>query len=187
MNQKRNQMIKLDFSIFPVLQTERLLLRSLQPSDENEIFALRSDDNINKYIDRPKAQTKDDAKHFIERITQNIAKNETLFWVIELKQEHSFAGTALLWNINKENNEAEIGYELLPQFHGKGIISEALKAVLAFAFEKLKIETLLAVVHKENIASLKVLQKYNFIFRTELENNLHEYKLNSSAFTAYSK
>ena len=175
-------MITPDFSVFPILNTERLLLRALESTDAEEVFALRSDDNINKYINRHKAQTIDDAYQFIERIKQNTTNNLSLLWVIELKNDHSFAGSILLWNLNAEKDEAEIGYELLPRYHGKGIINEALKAVLDLAFNTLQIATIVAVVQKDNIPSLKVLEKYNFVFRAEVEDNLQEFELNVADF-----
>lgn len=177
-------MIELNFSPFPVLETERLVLRVLQPCDANNIFALRSNDEINQYINRKKAETIDDALKFIERITQNIARNETLLWAIELKKDKSFAGSALLWNIKKEKNEIEVGYELLPAFQGKGIASEAIKAVIDFAFNALEAETIVAVVDKRNTASLKLLQHLNFVYsgKHEGEIGVDEYVLNSKNY-----
>ena len=56
-------MHKIDFTPFPVLETERYILRQLSLSDDNEIFILRSDKEVNKYLDRPIAKTIEDAKH----------------------------------------------------------------------------------------------------------------------------
>ncbi len=58
-------MIDFSFTPFPFLTTENYALRNLLPEDDQEIFALRSSDEINKYLDRPKANTLDDAKDFI--------------------------------------------------------------------------------------------------------------------------
>ena len=98
-------MIELNFTPFPKLVTERLLLRSLQTTDANEIFALRSDDNVNKYLGRPKAKTIEDAGQFIEKILNSIANDQCLWWAIEIKPETVLAGAILLWNIDKEKNE----------------------------------------------------------------------------------
>lgn len=175
-------MIELNFSPFPILQTERLLLRSLQQSDANEIFALRSDDNVNKYIERQKATSIKDAHDFIERITQSISNNESILWAIELKKEKAFAGSVLIFHVNTEKDEAELGYEILPKHQGKGIAQEAIKAALTFAFDVLKVKTIAAVVHKENIPSLKIIEKNNFHFKMPVENNMMEYILTSESF-----
>src|ERR1700739_2910268 len=98
---------------FPILETERLVLRQLDIGDENEIFQLRSDEGVNKFLDRPRANTLDDAKRFIEKIVKGINGNECLYWAITLKNEKKLVGTICLWNFSLENNSAEIGYELL--------------------------------------------------------------------------
>lgn len=174
--------IQLNFSAFPILETERLLLRALQSSDVREVFALRSDDNINKYIERPKAKTIDDAYAFIERIKTSVANKASLLWAIELKQTNAFAGSVLLWNINKEKNEIETGYELLPQYHGKGIMQEAIRAVMAYAFNSLKFDSVVAVAHKDNVPSLKLLQRNSFQFKADIEDKMKEYILTLSDF-----
>src|ERR1700722_1400183 len=99
---------------FPTLETERLVLRQLDASDENEIFRLRSDEKVNEFLDRPKANTLDDAKRFIEKIAKGINNNENLYWAITLKNEKKLIGTICLWSFSLEKNSAEIGYELLP-------------------------------------------------------------------------
>lgn len=175
-------MNQLDFSAFPILETERLLLRSLQPSDASEVFALRSNDEINKYIDRKKATSIDDAYAFIERMKIIVDNKESLLWVVEVKQTHAFAGSVLLWNINKEKNEIETGYELLPQYQGKGMMQEAIKAVIAYAFNSLKFDAIVAVAHKDNVPSLKVLQRNNFQFKEDIEHNMKAFILSSSNF-----
>ena len=50
-----------NFKPFPVLKTERLTLRKLASTDDNEIFALRSNENVNKYLDRKPSKSIDDA------------------------------------------------------------------------------------------------------------------------------
>ncbi|CAN5785383.1 GNAT family N-acetyltransferase [soil metagenome] len=180
-------MTNVDFDTFPVFTTEKLLLRSLQPTDVNEIFALRSNDEINKYINRQKATSIEDAAQFIQMILERVRNKETFIWAVQLKQENTLAGTVLLWNINKEKSETEIGYELLPQYHGKGIMQEAIKTILTFAFDELKFNSIIAVAHKYNLASLKVLQRNNFEFRKALENNMMEYELSSGNFSVTDK
>lgn len=67
-----------------------------------------------------------------------------------------------MWNLNEEENKAEVGYELLPDFQGKGIAQEALSAVITFGFEVMKLKTIEAYTHKENLKSTKLLEKFNF-------------------------
>jgi ribosomal-protein-alanine N-acetyltransferase len=67
-------MINRSFAPFPILATERLILRQLIIDDEQEIFSLRSDSEINKYLDRQVSNTIDDARNFIKRLMRTSIK-----------------------------------------------------------------------------------------------------------------
>jgi ribosomal-protein-alanine N-acetyltransferase len=147
---------------FPVLTTGRLLLRRLSPGDANEIFLLRSDEKHNEFIDRPKATSIEDALSFISKIEALYNTHEGFFWAISLKDDPKLAGAITLWNIDKENNKAELGYELLNTHQGKGIMAEAMAAVLDFCFNHLQLSKLEAWAHPQNIRSATILEKFNF-------------------------
>jgi ribosomal-protein-alanine N-acetyltransferase len=72
-------MLNRTFTSFPILTTERLTLRQLVIADEQEIFTLRSDGEINKYLDRQVSNTIDDARNFINKVNENINKNDSLY------------------------------------------------------------------------------------------------------------
>src|SRR5688500_12404638 len=104
----------INFIPFPNLTTERLILRQLEIQDENEVFALRSDKRVNEFLARPKPEVVEDARKFIEKINDQIAKNAGIYWAITLKNDNKLIGTICYWNIVKEHSRAEIGYELHP-------------------------------------------------------------------------
>src|SRR5947207_366049 len=155
-------MVQIQFTPFPELATARFRLRQLVKDDENEIFALRSDDFINQYLDRPKANSLDDARNFISKISDGIAKNEAIFWVVTPKDETRFLGSICLWKISREEAKAEIGYELLPENHGKGIMQEVIPRIIQFGFEEMKLQNIEAEVSPRNQKSIRLLQKNNF-------------------------
>jgi len=141
------------------------------PADEQEIFALRSSDEINKYLDRPKANTLDEARNFITKIINGIAKNESIFWVVTPKDESKLLGTICLWKISKDEAKAEIGYELLSENHGKGIMQEVIPRVLQFGFEEIKLEMIEAELSPRNLKSVRLLEKNNFTLAAVNEEN----------------
>ena len=121
---------------FPILTTERLILRQLEIQDEQEIFFLRSDERVNKWLVAPIAQNVDEARIFINKINCGINNNEWAYWAITLKNNNKLIGTICFWNISIEENKAEIGYVLHPHFQGKGIMQEAIHKVIEYGFEK---------------------------------------------------
>jgi [ribosomal protein S5]-alanine N-acetyltransferase len=164
-------MPSINFTPFPNLTTERLLLRQLSLADEAEMFALRADESVAKFVDRPVAQEIDQIRTFIQRINDGIAKNESVFWVLTLKNGNKLIGTICLWNISKVESKAEIGYELLPIYQGKGLMQEAVTAVLDYGFETMKLESIEGVVHPQNAPSIKLLERNKFVQTGTLEEN----------------
>jgi [ribosomal protein S5]-alanine N-acetyltransferase len=156
-------MLHLNFTPFPVITTQRLVLRKLYVKDANEILILRSDKRVNEFIDRPPTINLNDAENFIKKIDEGIADNKSIYWAITLKDDDTLIGTICLWNISIEDNAAETGYELHPDFQGKGIMQEAILRVLDFGFDTMRLETITALSHPRNIKSIHVLLRNNFL------------------------
>lgn len=157
------KMINLDFIPFPDLATDRLFLRQIKREDANEIFALRSDDQVNQYLDRTKAKTIEDARQHIERLNEGMLNKDGITWVITLKANDQLIGTICFWKISKEQLKAEIGYELLPAYQGKGIMQEVMAVVIKYGFEHIKFHSIEAELSPANLKSVKLLERNNFI------------------------
>jgi len=155
-------MLNRTFTPFPILATERLTLRQLVINDEREIFTLRSDSEINKYLDRQLSNTIDDARNFINKVNENINKNDSLYWAITLSDKNVLIGTICLFSFSDETDKCEIGYELLTNFQGQGIMTEALEKVIDFAFNTIKVQKIEAFFHIDNQSSIKLLEKFSF-------------------------
>jgi ribosomal-protein-alanine N-acetyltransferase len=155
-------MLNRSFAPFPILTTERLTLRQLVINDEQEIFTLRSDSEINKYLDRQVSNTIEDAKNFINRVNENINKNDSLYWAITLSDKDILIGTICLFGFSDENDKCEIGYELLTNFQGQGIMKEAVEKVIDYAFNTIKVQKIEALLHRDNQSSIKLLDKFSF-------------------------
>lgn len=166
--------------IFPSitnLTTERLFLRELQPEDAEEIFRLRSDETINTYIDRPRAVTLDDAREFIQKIIALSGNNKAVIWALTLIGDPKLIGTILYWNIEPEQDKAEIGYEMLPENQGKGYMTEALEKVTAFGFEEMKLKTITACSNVKNYPSIKLLIRAGFKKIAKINDGYDTYEL----------
>jgi ribosomal-protein-alanine N-acetyltransferase len=155
-------MLNRTFTPFPILTTERLTLRQLVINDEREIFTLRSDSEINKYLDRQLSNTIDDARNFIKKVNENINKNDSLYWAITLSDKNVLIGTICLFSFSDETDKCEIGYELLTNFQGQGIMTEAVEKVIDFAFNTIKVQKIEAFFHIDNQSSIKLLEKFSF-------------------------
>ncbi len=144
------------------LETERLVLKSINENHAEDILKIRSNAEINKFLKRIPLQTNYEALSFILTIKKRVENKETIFWGISLKNQPELIGTICLWNFSEDLKTAEVGYELLPNYHRKGIMSEALKAVLNFGFNELSLNEILAFTNKFNENSKSLLIKNNF-------------------------
>jgi ribosomal-protein-alanine N-acetyltransferase len=175
----------MNFKPFPTLHTSRLLLRKFEDSDADVILFLRSDKTVTKYIERPESEqdkTLDDALKFIKKIKDGIASNSFISWGICMPDDPKMIGSICLWNFSGDGKTAELGYDLHPQFQGKGIMSEALKSILNYGFMTLHLNMIEAFTHRDNEGSKHLLEKNGFSFN---ESRKDEENQSNSIFEIY--
>lgn len=155
-------MLELNFSPFPNMETERLLLRNLSHNDMDDVFEMRSNPVTMQYIPRPVAKTKEDAISVIDMMTGFTANNEKLNWAVVEKATCKLIGIFGYVAFNIYSHRAEVGYVLNQGYEGKGIATEALKPILDYGFEKIGLHSIEAVIRAENMVSMKLVEKFNF-------------------------
>jgi len=176
-------MADINFNPFPILTSERLTLKQLSLTDQQDVFSLRSDKEINQYLDRKPAETIEDAISFINVINENIKNNNSVYWVITLTETREFVGTICLFDFWNDKNSVEIGYELITRFQGQGIMTEAIERVIDYAFTTLKVQEILAYTHHRNQHSTKLLAKFNFILSNKTDQQNSDFNIFTLAYT----
>lgn len=156
-------MLNLTFPTFPNLQTSRLRLRQLRKEDAPEILILRSDPIILEHIPIKKASSLNDALEYIEMINEGVAKGEWILWGITTSEEDKLIGSICFWNVSKEAGTGEIGYVLLPAYHRKGLMTEAVVECLNFGFKQIQFKGIDAVLTPKNVNSVGLLKKVGFV------------------------
>lgn len=159
--------------------TERLILRTITEYDASEILNIRSNVEINQFLHRNPPKNSFEALEFILNIKRKSANNEIVFLGIALQDSRKLLGTICLWNFSEDRTVAELGYELLPEYHGKGMMSEAVNFILNYGFKVLNLKKIEAFTNKNNLNSIKLLQKSNFVLN---ENRRDEKYLENSIF-----
>lgn len=164
--------LSLNFNPFPELTSERLHLRRIMETDIDEIFILRSDPLIYKYLCRQPSTMKDEAMAFIHKILEHEKEQEAIMWGITAKENLVVIGTICLWRISPDNHRAEIGYVMNPANQGKGYMREAISEVLNYGFRVMKLHSVVGQVNPENIASVKLLDQHDFIREGYFKENI---------------
>lgn len=151
------------FDPFPYLETPRLRLRPLRPSDWEAIIALRGNPESMRYIPRPMITDKEGALSMIEMIQQKIDEGTGINWVITEKGGDEMLGIIGHYRMKPEHFRSEIGYMILPKAQGKGIATEAIQALLVYGFEQLHLHSVEAVIDPQNSASIRLIEKLGFV------------------------
>ena len=155
-------MLTLNFTPFPVLYTERLVLRAATPEDAVALSVIRSDARVNRFLERKAEMTLEEAENRIRKIAAETLANECIEWIIQFKEHPQMLGSICYWNIAPQADKAEMGYEMHPDYYGKGIMNEAMQRVIEYGFSEMKLKTIEALPVKENIKSIQLLERNHF-------------------------
>ena len=164
-------MLAPNFTPFPTLTTDRLVLRKITLEDAPELFFMRTDDRVMKYIERPRPSNISETIEFINKIDGLEKSNDLITWGITLKNQPKLIGTVCYLNIKKENYRSELGYAMHPDHWGKGIMTEVLEAVIDYGFNEMKLHSIEANINPANTGSQKLLEKNGFVREAYFKEN----------------
>jgi ribosomal-protein-alanine N-acetyltransferase len=171
------------------IETKRLILREILPTDVDGLFELDSDPEVHKYLGNKPVKDKNQIIDIINFIRQQYKDNGIGRWAIIDKKTNNFigwSGIKLVTELtNNHQNYYELGYRLIKRYWGQGIATETAVASLEFAFDKLKTDEVYAIADCKNDGSNKILQKVGlqFIETFDLNGIKHNwYKINRTEF-----
>lgn len=167
-------MLSLTFTPFPNLVSKRLCFRKLNNGDVKEVLELRSNPETMHFIPRPLLQSTEEALAHIKTINDKIEANQDINWAVTEKDNNKCIGIMGFYRTEPQNYRTELGYMILPEYHNKGYVTEAVATLLEYAFNTLKFHSIAAVIDPNNLASERVLQKNGFVKEAHLvENEFH--------------
>ena len=161
-----------DLSIFPTLSTERLLLREVDPADARDLLTFRGDPDVQRFNSRPMTDISE-ALTLIDTVRKWYLALKGIHWGVTLHGDQRVIGLCSLHGLNRFHQRGSIGYDLAREFWGQGIASEAVSAVVRFAFEQLALNRLEAVTIADNFRSVVLLERLGF----QLEGTRREHSL----------
>ena len=153
----------INFSPFPDIETKNLLLRRMNHTDINDLFEMRKDSRMNEYTDTKIEKNLDETKAYIHKMNKGIDDNKWIIWAIEHKQSNKIIGTISIWNINWEQKNGELGFGIIPNYQGQGLMKEALLNVVEYGFDVMQLKTLDAYTEENNLKSMKLLERCKFV------------------------
>ena len=166
-----------EVSAFPILETDRLILRQVTQDDANSLLKYLSDKDVMKYVGLEPFKSIDDALDEISWYKSIFEKRTGIRWGITLKGQGEVIGSCGFLNLVSQHYRSEIGVES-GEHWGKGIASEAFEAVIRYGFEQMNLQRIEALIEPPNKPSQKLAEKQGFIREGLLKN----YEFNCGKF-----
>ncbi len=152
------------FSSIPKLDCERLLLRRIERSDAPDMYEYAQRQDVTKYLLWSPHDSLAYTEQYLGFVQTQYRDGIFYDWALILKSENKMIGTCGFTSFDNDNNSAEIGYVINPEYRGNGYACEALERVLGFGFEVLELNRIEAKYIVGNEASRRVMEKCNMKF-----------------------
>ncbi len=146
---------------FPIIKTERLILRGITHADTHAIFKNFSDPDIAKWFFEKPLSEVEQASKFIDQFNFEFQQGEGITWAIELKENNEFIGTCGYGDVEL-GGKGEIGFDLAKEHWGKGFMSESLVAITDYGFSVLNLSKVEAHTYSNNVRAIQLLEKLGF-------------------------
>jgi ribosomal-protein-alanine N-acetyltransferase len=148
---------------FPVIETERLLLREIVHADVQALFAIHGDPETMKWFGVDPLFDEAGAAKLVDLFASYRSQpNPGARWGIQVKDQESIVGSCGLFAWNRAWRKCTIGYELHPEAQGQGYMQEALLACIDWGFQNMELNRIEAQVHPSNTASIRTVTRLGF-------------------------
>ncbi len=160
------------FSHLPTIETERLILRPMRMRDAQDLFAYARDPQVSRHVLWDTHASIADSRQFLRGAIRQYRKGQPGSFAITLKDSGRMIGTVGFMWINLDYHSAEVGYSLSRDYWNQGIMTEALRAVVAFGFDTLRLNRIEAQHETDNPASGRVMAHVGMQFEGVLRQRL---------------
>lgn len=163
-------MSKSYFEVFPVLNTEKLVLKEIKFGYVDDIYNIYKEEEVARHYAIEKFKKIEDAENLVKLYNSNYEKKRLIRWGIAFKDTPVIIGSCGFYDISSK--KAKLAYDLNLNYQKKGVMTEALKRIIKFGFEEMGLNRIEVLVMEKNIASFKFLEKIGFV----KEGILREYE-----------
>ncbi len=152
----------------PTLETDRLILRKMALNDAEAVFAYASDPEVTRYMIWDTHRTVEDSKAFLELAVSKYENGAEPDWGIVYKGDRRFVGTCGFASWTAEHARAEMGFVISRDYWGRGLVPEAVRAMITFGFDGMSLNRIEARCIAENAASARVMEKAGMTYEGAL-------------------
>lgn len=153
------------------IQSTNLNIRALTKEDSSKLFSLYSDTEVQQYTDIEILRSISDTQKLINAWHKEADKQDLIFLGLFSRATKDFLGTISLFNIDKKHSCASLGFQLVKDFWGRGLMNESLNHFIKFVFEELNFHRIEAQTYIGNERSINVLKRLGFSKEGQLRQN----------------
>ena len=160
----KKETVRQIFSHIPELYTERLYLRGMRVTDAPDMFDYAKDPEVSRFLTWSPHQSLDYTKAYLTCVGRQYRTGAIFDWAVVHRESGRMIGTCGFTEFRYESNVGVIGYVLNPAFHGQGLATEAVRAVMDFGFRELGLHRIQARFMQGNDPSLRLMQRVGMSF-----------------------
>ncbi|MBA8901121.1 GNAT family N-acetyltransferase [Phyllobacterium sp. P30BS-XVII] len=146
----------------PTLLTPRLRLRQFESRDEKGLHACLGNEKLTQYWDFSACETIEETRRWLRVLAKTTSPYETMAWAVADRTTDQCIGMVNYHHREARNHRLEIGYILRTEWQGRGLMGEAVQALVNHCSENLKIHRISAIIHPDNAASIKLVERLGF-------------------------
>lgn len=147
---------------FPIIETDRLMLRAVYFTDCHRLFEIFKNEEVMRYYGMFAITGLEGAISLIEALQSTFHENRGIRWAVVLKETGILIGTCGFHNFNEFHRRSELGYELDQEYWHQGYGTEMLQAMIQYGAEQMNLHRIEALVYPENIPSQVLLERNGF-------------------------
>ena len=152
------------FSRIPTLETPRLILRAMKVSDAEDMFAYARHEEVSRYLTWSPHTDVQYTKEYLTYVGQRYRTGDFYDWAVVCREDGHMIGTCGFTCFDFVSDAGQIGYVFHPDYRGRGLATEAVRAVLDFGFRRLELHRIDARFMQENLRSLKLMERVGMTF-----------------------
>jgi ribosomal-protein-alanine N-acetyltransferase len=152
----------MNWNEFPILNTNRLLLREIALRDTNDIYEIYKDPKVAEFDSFPPVRTVGEARNIISNYRKEYKDRKRIRWGIVRRTDNRMIGTCVFMDLDHTSRRCEIGCGLLSSEWNRGYMAEALESLIAYGFDVLDLNRIEAYIISGNSASVRLFRKLGF-------------------------
>jgi RimJ/RimL family protein N-acetyltransferase len=151
------------FNNLPTLQTERLILRKVQPEDLDDLHEIYSDPEVVRYVSCELDSSKADTKKWLDWRLNNAKEGIPVPWAVVRKDTNEMIALAGFCGLDAKNAAAELMINVKRVHWNQGYAKEVLKTIFQYGFESMGLNRIFSMIHPDNEASIRLHEKLGFL------------------------